>query len=224
MTDVQAKQAIEVTENGPYHVTGAIPLKRVRKIPGARGSFTGWEPYETIPTEDEYWLCRCGHSTEKPFCSGMHETVGFDGTERAPTNGYAERAKVLGGTKLTVKDDRSICAHAAFCSNEATNVWKAAKSIDDDADLTETVVQMVRNCPSGALTAEIDGRSAESELSPEIWVIEDGNYVVRGAVPITRSDGQPIEVRNRMSLCRCGASKNKPLCDGTHAEIGFADG
>jgi CDGSH-type Zn-finger protein len=154
----------------------------------------------------------------------MHEKVNFDGTETAPTDTYAQRAQILGGTKVTVKDDRGICAHAAFCSNAATNVWKAAKKTDDDAELAETVVGMVRNCPSGALTVEIDGKPAEQNLMPEIWVLENGNYVVRGAVPITRSDGQPIEMRNRMALCRCGGSKNKPLCDGTHAEIGFTDG
>ena len=224
MTDIKTDQAIEVTENGPYHVTGAVPLVRVRKTPGERGSFSGWEPYETLETEDEYWLCRCGQSTNKPFCTGMHEKVNFDGTETAPTDTNAQRAQILGGTKVTVKDDRGICAHAAFCSNAATNVWKAAKKTDDDAELAETVVGMVRNCPSGALTVEIDGKPAEQNLMPEIWVLENGNYVVRGAVPITRSDGQPIEMRNRMALCRCGGSKNKPLCDGTHAEIGFTDG
>jgi CDGSH-type Zn-finger protein len=225
MTDVKTDQAIEVTENGPYHVTGGIPLVRVRKIPGEKkGSFTGWEVYETIETEDEYWLCRCGQSTGKPFCTGMHETVNFDGTETTPTDTYAQRAKTLGGTDITVKDDRGICAHSAFCSNAVTNVWKASPKIDDDAELKQTVVEMVRNCPSGALTLEMGGKPDEEDLAPEIRVLEDGNYVVRGRIPITRSDGQPIEVRNRMTLCRCGGSKVKPLCDGTHAEIGFTDG
>ena len=225
MTDVKTDQAIEVTENGPYHVTGGIPLVRVRKIPGEKkGTFTGWEVYETIETEDEYWLCRCGQSTGKPFCTGMHEKVNFDGTEAAATSTYGERAEVLGGTKMTVKDDRGICSHAAFCSNALTNVWKASPTIDDDPALAEQVVTMVRNCPSGALTLETDGTPSEDHFSPEIRVLENGQYIVRGGVPITRSDGQPIEVRNRMTLCRCGGSKNKPLCDGTHAEIDFTDG
>lgn len=224
MTEVKTEQAIDVTVNGPYHVTGAIPLVRVRKIPGDRGSFTDWEVYETIETEDEYWLCRCGHSDNKPFCTGMHEKVGFDGTETAPTDTYAGRAKVLGGAKVTVKDDRGICAHAAYCSNAATNVWKAASKTDDDRELSDTVVRMVRNCPSGALTVDIDGNASEEEFTPEIRVQQDGSYVLRGRITIRRSDGQPIETRNRMALCRCGGSKNKPLCDGTHSEIGFTDG
>jgi CDGSH-type Zn-finger protein len=223
LTETRVGQAIEVTENGPYHVTGGVPLRRVRKIPGDRGSFTEWEPYEEIEAPDEYWLCRCGQSTTKPFCSGMHEKVGFDGTEVAPTNTYRERAEVLGGTKLTVRDDRGICAHAAYCSNAMTNVWKAAKLTDDDAEMTQTVIAMIERCPSGALTMERDGVALEPALEPEIWVQSNGPYVIRGGIPITRSDGQPIESRNRMCVCRCGQSSNKPLCDGTHDKVGFQD-
>jgi CDGSH-type Zn-finger protein len=224
MTEIKTDQAIEVTPDGPYHVTGGVPLRRVRKVPGDRGSFKDYEVYETIETEDEYWLCRCGQSTEKPFCSGMHSKVGFDGTETAATNSYKERAKGLGGTKSTFFDDRAICAHAAFCSNAATNIWKAAPLADDDEQLASTLVAMVNNCPSGALTLDIDGKTVEPEIEPEIRVLEDGQYIVRGGITVKRSDGQPIETRNRMSLCRCGGSKNKPLCDGTHFENGFADG
>src|SRR5437879_3379857 len=120
MTNVRTDQVIEVTENGPYHVTGGIPLMRVAKVVNDQGENVDWEVYETIETDDEYWLCRCGHSTDKPFCTDMHVKVGFDGTESAPTDRYEERAKVLGGTKVTISDDRGICAHAAFCSNRVT--------------------------------------------------------------------------------------------------------
>jgi CDGSH-type Zn-finger protein len=54
-------------------------------------------------------------------------------------------------------------------------------------------------------------------------VTPDGALWVSGSIPIERSDGQPFEARNRVMLCRCGNSKNKPLCDGTHKEIGFSD-
>lgn len=223
MTDVRTEASIEVTADGPYHVTGGIPLKRVRKIPGDRGSFKEWEVYETLDAGDEYWLCRCGQSETKPFCSGMHSKVAFDGTETAPTDNYSDRAENLGGTKVTVHDDRGICAHAAFCSNAATNIWKAAKLTDEDSELTATVIAMVERCPSGALTMERDGEPFEPALEREIWVQADGPYVLHGGIPIRRADGEPIEVRNRMCVCRCGRSNNKPLCDGSHAEAGFSD-
>jgi CDGSH-type Zn-finger protein len=154
----------------------------------------------------------------------MHEKVGFEGTETAQTNSYSERAEALGGTKMAVSDDRGICAHAAFCSNEITNVWKAAKLTDDDTAMAETVVKMINNCPSGALTFQMDGKQVEPELEREIWIQEDASILLRGGITVKRADGQSIETRNRMALCRCGQSKNKPLCDGTHYDVSFTDG
>jgi CDGSH-type Zn-finger protein len=55
----------------------------------------------------------------------------------------------------------------------------------------------------------------------QIAIEENGPLHVTGGITIKRSDGQPFETRNRVLLCRCGNSKNKPLCDGTHKEIGF---
>lgn len=217
MTD----RAIEVGENGPYHVTGGVPLVRVSKVETDEGDPVRWSVDEQLDAPDEYWLCRCGSSERKPFCSGMHGKVGFDGGETAPTDAYAGRAKTLGGTGVTIRDDRGICTHAGFCANRVTNVWKAAKRIDDDPELREQIVAMVSRCPSGALTYTVDGAETEPDLPAQIGVQKDGPLLVTGRIPVKRSDGEPIEVRNRVALCRCGHSSNKPLCDGTHKEIGF---
>ncbi|MEX0874860.1 MAG: CDGSH iron-sulfur domain-containing protein [Actinomycetota bacterium] len=225
MTETKTQVGIEVTADGPYHVTGGIKLVRVDKITNEKKEHVGWQVYEEIGTEDEYWLCRCGQSTTKPFCSDMHLQVGFDGTETAQTNSYADRAEILGGTKVTVRDDRGICAHAAFCSNRMTNVWKAAPKGDDDENLREMLVEMISHCPSGALTVESDGAAIEPDLPVQIAVQKDASYLVTsGQIPITRPDGQHLEIRNRMALCRCGQSKNKPLCDGSHFDAEFKDG
>jgi hypothetical protein len=80
---------------------------------------------------------------------------------------------------------------------------------------------MIEHCPSGALAYEIDGELVEPDLPVQISPIANGPLFVSGGVPIERADGELIETRNRVTLCRCGASSNKPLCDGTHAEIGF---
>lgn len=225
MTETKTEVGIEVTENGPYHVTGGVKLVRIDKITNEKKEHVGWRVYEEIDAPEEYWLCRCGQSETKPFCSNMHEKVGFDGTETAQTNSYAERAEVLGGTKVTVRDDRGICAHAAFCSNRMTNVWKAAKVSDGDDQLRETAVEMISRCPSGALTVSSADGPIEPGLPVQIAVQKDASYLVTsGRIPITRSDGQPLEIRNRMALCRCGQSKNKPLCDGTHFDAEFKDG
>jgi CDGSH-type Zn-finger protein len=63
----------------------------------------------------------------------------------------------------------------------------------------------------------------EEELPREIGIVENGPLYARGRVVLEGSDRRPYERRNRMTLCRCGASKNKPFCDGTHADIGFRD-
>src|SRR4029077_8850295 len=78
-------------------------------------------------------------------------------------------------------------------------------------------------CPSGALSYSINGEVVEPDLPQEIAVTPDGALWVSGGIPIERADGQPCEVRNRVTLCRCGASNNQPYCDGTHKEDGFRE-
>lgn len=73
------------------------------------------------------------------------------------------------------------------------------------------------------------GESIEPKYEPAVVLIEDpgkgcsGPLWVRGGVQIVGADGFAYEVRNRVTLCRCGASQNKPFCDGSHASIGFDD-
>jgi hypothetical protein len=87
----------------------------------------------------------------------------------------------------------------------------------------------VNNCPAGRLAAwdKASGEPVEHALPVSIGLVEDpveqcgGPLWVRGGIPVTSADGHAYEVRNRMTLCRCGASRNKPFCDGSHAAIKF---
>jgi CDGSH-type Zn-finger protein len=63
----------------------------------------------------------------------------------------------------------------------------------------------------------------EADYQREVLVVDDGPYWVRGGVPVEAVDGHTWEVRNRVTLCRCGHSGNKPFCDGTHSAVGFRD-
>lgn len=216
--------SVTVTEHGPYVVSGGLPLHRRRIVRSDAGEALTWETTAALDAEGDYALCRCGGSSNKPFCDGTHRTRDWTSDESAPTDGYDERAKTYPGTGVVVRDDRSICAHAGFCSSKVSNVWKMVK--DTDAiDTRSNVIAMVERCPSGALTYRLEGGSAdvEPELPAAVWVVDDGPLEVTGGVPVTRSDGQPLEVRNRMVLCRCGQSSTKPLCDGTHYEVEFTD-
>ena len=92
--------------------------------------------------------------------------------------------------------------------------------------VSERIRTMSRLCPSGRLLTKVDGSDEADEIAyePSVAVVTDGPLWVRGGVRVEGADGEPYEVRNRVTLCRCGASENKPFCDGTHKEIGFRDG
>lgn len=215
-----SEASIEVKPNGPYVVMGSVPLRRKEPVVSEHGEPLTWQTREVIDDGVAYALCRCGGSTNKPYCDGTHANNGFDGTETASTDSYAQTASSLGGEGIEIHDDRAICVHAGFCGNQATNVWKMAEKTGD-TQVRAQAMAMIERCPSGALTYAVEGDSIEPDFPTEISVTPDGPLWVTGSVPVTRSDGEPLEARNRTTLCRCGESSNKPLCDGSHTEAGF---
>jgi CDGSH-type Zn-finger protein len=225
-TPAPRQARVQVTPNGPYVVAGGVPLARRRRVRSEDGESLTWQTTARLDPPSQYALCRCGQSSNKPYCDGTHLTVGFDAVETGPGESYDSRSKTYLGTGIVMRDDRSVCAHAGFCSNRITNVWKLVSgSATDDSIVRAQVMAMVERCPSGALTyrIEADGEDIEPELADEIGVIDDGPLWITGRIVITGPDGEEIEWRNRMTLCRCGQSKIKPLCDGSHAEAGFVD-
>lgn len=216
---------VEVSAHGPYLVTG-LPLVRRRDVVTEHDEPITTEITHRFDTRPTYALCRCGSSANKPFCDGTHSKVDFDGTETAPTSTYDARATTFEGTRLAMRDDRSICSKAGFCSNRATNVWDAmGGSATEDTIVRAQVIAMVERCPSGALTYRLEPHAddIEPDLRRTVVVVDDGPLHLAGMATVQRSDGKTFETRNRMALCRCGASSSKPLCDGTHRDTGFRD-
>ena len=82
---------------------------------------------------------------------------------------------------------------------------------------------MIKKCPSGALTFRFDGDDVEPLRPAAIAITDDGPLWATGGIPVTDAHGTTLETRNRVTLCRCGASANKPLCDGSHKAAGFHD-
>lgn len=205
-------------------VNGGVPVVRKTAVHSEHGEPLTWKTSEALTARDTYILCRCGSSSDKPFCDGSHKEAGFEGNDTADASAYADRARVLGGTGITVSDDRSICVHAGFCGNRATNIWKQVADTDDSL-VRLAVINEVEKCPSGAITYQLDGddNATEPDYPLQIAAIDDGPLWVTGGVPVTTSDGTELERRERVTLCRCGASANKPLCDGSHKEAGFTD-
>ena len=217
---------IVITKDGPYVVHGGIPLVHKTQIVSEYGEPLTWQTGEVLATPETYELCRCGHSSFKPFCDVTHSLVDFDGTETADTRLTAERQVTFpGGTNIVVRRDYSLCSEAGFCANRFRRVEQMLPDTGD-TEIRALVMAMVERCPSGSYVYAIQegDEEIEPDLPPQIAVTTEitsngpieGPLWVTGSIPIERADGQPFEVRNRVTLCRCGRSKNTPLCDGTH--------
>jgi len=211
---------ITVREHGPYVVEGGIPLVRKTPVMSEYGEPLTWKTGDLMTSADRYTLCRCGRSNTKPFCDGTHRVAGFDGTETADSTPVASRQTDYPGTQIVVNNDPSLCVHAGFCGNRVSNVWQMTQD-SADTQVRAQIIAMIERCPSGSLSYSIAGEGIEPDLPKAIAVTPDGPLWVSGGISIERADGQPCEVRNRVTLCRCGASHKKPYCDGTHKETDF---
>jgi CDGSH-type Zn-finger protein len=217
---VSEPQQLKKTENGPYLVTGGLRVTTKSPVVSEHGEPLTWKTGEPIETAERFALCRCGESSNKPFCDGTHARTEWDGSDGAPRDAYAQRAAGLGGEGLEIFDDRAVCVHAGFCGNQVTNVWKMAARTGDSRVRAQAMA-MIERCPSGALTYAVDGEQIEPDLPTEIAVIPDGPLWVSGGGAVERADGTALERRHRVTLCHCGQSASKPLCDGSHKEAGF---
>jgi CDGSH-type Zn-finger protein len=227
--DTNEDKRIKIRRNGPYIVQGDVPLVRKEQIVSEHGEPLVWQKGETIETGETYRLCRCGESSRKPFCDGTHVRTGFDGTESADTRVTAERQVTFeGGTNIVVKRDYSLCQDSGFCGNRVTNVERMVPETDD-TQVRSQAMAMIERCPSGSYVYSLEEGEAdvEPDLPQQIALTTETTWAgpvagplwVTGNIPVERADGQPFETRNRVTLCRCGRSSNKPLCDGTHRRI-----
>lgn len=216
---------IRVEAGGPYRVSDGLPLSRTAQVETEHGEPIGWAPLDEVSAGKRYALCRCGHSGAKPFCDRTHERIDWDHEETANRGPRAQRAKTFEGEGVVMTDDRSICSHAGYCGDRSTTVWRMIRRTSDP-EVRARLERMVELCPSGSLAyaPTRDAPAVEPDLGVGIAVAEDGPLWVRGEVRVESADGFVYEVRNRVTLCRCGASANKPFCDGSHQDIGFRDG
>lgn len=140
----------------------------------------------------------------------------------APTPTVVEGVEHIEGENLTLRFDGKRCIHARFCVTGAPKVFLANVKgpwIHPDAMPVERLVEIAHACPSGAIAYRRKDGSPD-EAAPPVNLIstrEAGPYAVRGDL---RIDG--VSGAYRATLCRCGASKNKPYCDGSHHEVGFS--
>ncbi len=209
MSDSSPKK-ITVTNGGPYMVEDGIPIYDHQGNP--------------IAATGVYYMCRCGGSSNKPFCDGTHNRNNFNGQEFASRDTAADRRDTYVGDGVTIYDDRSRCAHAGNCTDNLASVFKMGTEpwIDAKGASVEEIISVIKTCPSGALSHSKteNGEPEEEPEGPQVTVAVDAPYHTRG-VEVVSGDGESYDVRERQTLCRCGGSRNKPFCDGTHWYIGF---
>lgn len=218
---------VQIAKDGPYMVSGGLPMKKQTIGTNSAGESVKWIEGQTYPEQAAYALCRCGQSAKKPYCDGSHARVRFDGTETASRETNRKQATVKQGPDMSLTDVEGLCAFARYCDPNG-QVWNLV-SETEIPNARRNFVRQVGDCPSGRLVAweNSTGTSIEPHYELSIGLIEDpangcaGPLWLRGGVQLIGSDGFHYEVRNRMTVCRCGASKNKPFCDGTHAAIKF---
>jgi CDGSH-type Zn-finger protein len=218
---------VKIVRNGPYMISGNVPLGKQTIATNAVGESVQWVQGSEYRVAAEYALCRCGQSANKPFCDGSHTKAQFDGTETASRETYQTQATLMRGPAMSLTDAEHLCAFARFCDPNG-QVWNLVNETDKGA-ARKQFVRQVGECPSGRLVAwdNAAGEAIEPEVPASIGLIEDpaqgcsGPIWLKGGVPVISSSGFHYEVRKRVTLCRCGASRNKPFCDGTHASIKF---
>lgn len=201
---------IEPKENGPYLV------KNLQSLTNSKGA-------DILPDKEAIALCRCGKSSNKPFCDGTHSKIGFSSTMDDPKLGSW---KDYVGKHITIHDNRRLCAHAGKCTHGLASVWRMGEKpwIDPDGADVEATIAVIEQCPSGALSYSIDGEHADAgAVADSVVVSENGPYHVTGAIALNDPSRSTDDLPARYALCRCGASKNKPFCDGSHSDVKFED-
>jgi glutamate synthase domain-containing protein 2/uncharacterized Fe-S cluster protein YjdI len=169
-------------------------------------------------------LCRCGNSGAKPHCDGTHTKIDFESKKldgRQP-----DRNDDYTGKAITIHDNRGVCSHAGFCTDNLPEVFRMRTEpwIDPDGASVKDIIRVIKMCPSGALSYSLKGKKYDSlDRKPAINLAKDGPYRVVGTVGLEDYNKSKSQSKEHYTLCRCGGSKNKPFCDGTHWYINFKD-
>ena len=208
----EEKITIKVSKDGPYIVTN------FKKFTNSRG--------KTIESKEVMALCRCGASRSKPFCDGTHGKINFSGKLEADRSKH--KRIDYEGKDVTILDNEGVCSHAGFCDGMLKSVfWDMdsgkRKPKPNNASKDE-IIKIIKKCPSGSLSYKLQGKVFdEYNKEPAIFVSRDGPLYITGYPELEDEIGSKPFSREHYALCRCGASKNKPFCDGKHFDIKFKD-
>jgi CDGSH-type Zn-finger protein len=202
--------------NGPYYLLGDMTPTAVPGLRRANG--------EACLSVRGVALCRCGGSKNKPFCDGTHGLNGF--TDQRTADETQNHRTSYVGKRITIHDNRGTCAHAGFCTDRLKSVFRMNQEpwIDPNGASAEAIIETIKKCPSGALSYSVDDvEYRDQDREPMVTVTDDGPYAITGGIElIAVTLGEDVS-KEHYTLCRCGASRNKPFCDGSHWGVGFQD-
>ncbi|MDR1748342.1 MAG: CDGSH iron-sulfur domain-containing protein [Spirochaetaceae bacterium] len=221
---------ILIEEEGPYLVFGTPPINQQIITMNSDGESWWYREGRSFDNKEPCALCRCGESHNKPFCDGHHTSADWDPVLTGPEKFDLKKAEMFEGPMIVLSDNQEFCAYARFCDAKG-QIWNIVQEADtkEEADL---VIREAGHCPGGRLIAwdRETGEPIEPHFEPSIGIIQDpalkisGPIWVRGGIRIKSENGKEYDVRNRVALCRCGKSSNKPFCNGAHASVHFHDG
>ena len=206
----EKKPTISLQKNGPLKVSDVETFTNSRNEP--------------IPTKKVMILCRCGASRKKPFCDGSHIADGF--TDEKEEGRVRDKRISYKGKTITIHDNRGICSHAAYCTDNLPSVFRMGVKpwIDANGADPDVIKRVINTCPSGALSYSEKGiEYIDHKAEPEIHISRNGPYEIHGSVETVGFDPGDRASHEHYTLCRCGKSKNKPRCDGSHWYAAFTD-
>jgi uncharacterized Fe-S cluster protein YjdI len=119
------------------------------------------------------------------------------------------------------------CIHSTICFHGLGEVFNPANRpwITPENSTTAKIIEQIKKCPSGALSYYMNTDQTKEEVKVEaetiVETVANGPLMVYGNVSIKDSSGGVTKKNKFTAFCRCGASSNKPFCDGSHKKIGF---
>ncbi len=124
---------------------------------------------------------------------------------------------------LTVRWEPKKCMHSEKCWNGLPQVFDAKRKpwIDLSQAEAETIRKQVRSCPSGALSLPDDNEQQKSTSPMKVSLAKNGPILIQEEITLCDAEGNEEVKKGPLALCRCGASNNKPFCDGTHSKVDF---
>lgn len=129
--------------------------------------------------------------------------------------------------EISVSWDSKVCYHSEVCVKNLPEVFNIKNKpwINIEGASHEKIKELINSCPSGALRFKYNNqKNMDTQNSDQVIKVscaKNGPLLVKGEIYLEDAEGNRIETSQNVALCRCGASTNKPFCDGSHKKVEF---